>query len=149
MTSFSSSRRPGADGDAYMRVSDADRHQVAEELSRHFADGRLDHAELDERMARTMAAKTRADLAGLLADLPPAPPSLPPPVMAPAAGRGRRRFPVLAIFLILLLLSGPLAVHEVFRHLAWPVLWLVAILVIVRGRPFRRGRGGLGLSRRL
>ncbi|MGH9068105.1 MAG: DUF1707 SHOCT-like domain-containing protein, partial [Acidimicrobiales bacterium] len=74
MTSFFPPRQ-GSERDARMRVSDAERNQVAEELSRHFGDGRLDQAELDERMARTMGAKTRADLSGLLDDLPPVPPS--------------------------------------------------------------------------
>jgi hypothetical protein len=53
-----------------MRVSDADRADVADRLSRHYSDGRLDQAEFDERLDLAMRAKTRADLIGLLADLP-------------------------------------------------------------------------------
>ncbi len=53
-----------------MRVSDAERSAVGEELSRHFADGRLDQAEFDERLNLAVKAKTRGDLAGLLVDLP-------------------------------------------------------------------------------
>ncbi|MDA8038817.1 MAG: DUF1707 domain-containing protein [Actinomycetota bacterium] len=53
-----------------MRVSDAERAEVADELSKHFGEGRLDEAELNERLSRAMSAKTRADLAGLLDDLP-------------------------------------------------------------------------------
>jgi hypothetical protein len=33
-----------------MRVSDAERAEVAGELSKHFGEGRLDEAELDERL---------------------------------------------------------------------------------------------------
>ena len=53
-----------------MRASDADRERVAEELRRHHLDGRLDTEELQERLGRCYAARTGADLAELLADLP-------------------------------------------------------------------------------
>jgi hypothetical protein len=53
-----------------MRVSDAERAEVAELLGRHYSDGRLDKQELDERVARAMSAKTRGDLNGLFDDLP-------------------------------------------------------------------------------
>src|ERR1700753_1525902 len=49
--------------DQHIRVSDADRNAVAEVLTKHYADGRLDQAEFDERISRTMAGKTRRDLA--------------------------------------------------------------------------------------
>src|SRR6202034_2618531 len=55
---------------AVIRASDADRNAVAEQLGVHYADGRLDQAEFDERISRTMAAKTRGDLSGLFDDLP-------------------------------------------------------------------------------
>jgi hypothetical protein len=53
-----------------MRVSDADRAAVADRLSRHFGEGRLDKAEFDQRLDRALQAKTRADLIALLSDLP-------------------------------------------------------------------------------
>jgi hypothetical protein len=56
--------------DLNMRVSDAERQAVADRLAAHYADGRLDQAEFDERSARAISAKTRADLEGLLDDLP-------------------------------------------------------------------------------
>ena len=56
--------------DATMRVSDAERAEVADQLAQHYGDGRLDQAELDERLSRAMSAKTRADLAGITDDLP-------------------------------------------------------------------------------
>jgi hypothetical protein len=64
-----SGARPRA-SDATMRVSDAERAEVADELAQHYGDGRLDQAELDERLSRAMSAKTRADLAGITDDLP-------------------------------------------------------------------------------
>src|SRR5215467_13516985 len=54
-----------------LRASDAERDAVASELGQHFQDGRLDHAELDERLGAAMAAKTQRDLEALLEDLPP------------------------------------------------------------------------------
>lgn len=53
-----------------LRVSDAERTEVADRLATHFADGRLDQTEYDERLSRAMSAKTRADFAGLFEDLP-------------------------------------------------------------------------------
>jgi hypothetical protein len=53
-----------------MRISDAEREAAAAELREHFASGRLDQEELNERLDRVFAAKTRGDLNGLFADLP-------------------------------------------------------------------------------
>jgi hypothetical protein len=53
-----------------MRVSDAERADVADRLSKHYSDGRLDQAEFNERLDRAMQAKTRGDLSGLFSDLP-------------------------------------------------------------------------------
>ena len=53
-----------------MRVSDAEREAAAAELREHFASGRLNQDELDERLAAVFAAKTRGDLNALFTDLP-------------------------------------------------------------------------------
>jgi hypothetical protein len=53
-----------------VRASDAERDQAAGVLRAAFADGRLTHAELDERLAAAYTAKTRADLCELTGDLP-------------------------------------------------------------------------------
>ncbi|HEY3883141.1 MAG TPA: DUF1707 domain-containing protein [Trebonia sp.] len=53
-----------------MRVSDAERDVAAAELREHFASGRLNQDELDERLTATFAAKTRGDLDALFTDLP-------------------------------------------------------------------------------
>jgi GntR family transcriptional regulator len=55
--------------DQHLRVSDAEREAVTGRLAEHFAAGRLDQAEFDDRAGRAMSAKTRADLRGLFADL--------------------------------------------------------------------------------
>lgn len=53
-----------------LRISDDERHQVAEVLRQAAGEGRLDLAELDERLEATYAAKTYADLVPLTSDLP-------------------------------------------------------------------------------
>ena len=53
-----------------MRVSDAEREAAAAELREHFASGRLNQDELDQRLTAAFAAKTRADLNALFTDLP-------------------------------------------------------------------------------
>ncbi|HEV7875338.1 MAG TPA: DUF1707 domain-containing protein [Nocardioides sp.] len=55
---------------ARMRISDADRHEVAEILRQAAGEGRIDMTELDERLEATYAAKTYADLVPVTADLP-------------------------------------------------------------------------------
>lgn len=83
-----------------LRISDAERHQVAEHLRRAAGEGRLDLGELDERLEATYAAKTYADLVPLLADLPghgglpvlppaaPRPPAHPDPAYPAASQPG-------------------------------------------------------------
>ena len=56
--------------DQHIRVSDAERTEMADRLAAHFAEGRLDQAEFDERIAQAMNAKTRGDLSVLFDDLP-------------------------------------------------------------------------------
>jgi hypothetical protein len=53
-----------------MRAGDVDREAVAERLRSALSEGRLDLPEYDERVQRAYAAKTYADLDGLLDDLP-------------------------------------------------------------------------------
>ncbi len=53
-----------------MRISDSDRHQVAEILRQAAGEGRIDIEELDERLEATYAARTYADLVPITLDLP-------------------------------------------------------------------------------
>ena len=62
--------RPALHPDPNIRVSHAERTEVADRLSKHYGDGRLDEEEFNERLDRAMKAKTRADLDGLFDDLP-------------------------------------------------------------------------------
>ncbi len=56
-----------------MRLSDADRERLFDLLSEHAAEGRLDVAELERRVAAIAAAQTSEDAAAVIADLPPLP----------------------------------------------------------------------------
>jgi hypothetical protein len=53
-----------------LRISDADRHKVAEVLREAAGEGRLDFDELDERLEATYSARTYADLVPITLDLP-------------------------------------------------------------------------------
>jgi hypothetical protein len=123
----------GMPSDEHLRVSDADRQAVTDRLSQHFADGRLDQAEFDDRVERAMSAKTRGDLTGLFTDLPEAGA---PAVTGPPR---RRHHPVLLLALFVVLASAA-------GHLLWwtvvPVFWLafVVVGVLLLGRTAGRGR---------
>ena len=106
--------------DQHLRVSDAERQAVTDRLSEHFADGRLDQAEFDERVGRAMNAKTRADLSDLFSDLPE--------TGAPAVTDHPRRrgHPVLLLVLLVIVAS---AVGHLLWWTAGPVLWLAFVVV--------------------
>jgi hypothetical protein len=71
-------------GTGQVRVGDAERERVAEQLAGAHAEGRLTLAEYDERVRAAHGAVVAADLAPLTADLPA-------PARAPrAAGADRR-----------------------------------------------------------
>jgi hypothetical protein len=53
-----------------LRISDDDRHRVAEVLREAAGEGRLDLDELDQRLEATYAARTYADLVPITEDLP-------------------------------------------------------------------------------
>jgi hypothetical protein len=55
-----------------IRASDGERDQVVTLLQRHFTDGRLTQAELEERAGAALTAQTRDQLGALTADLPAA-----------------------------------------------------------------------------
>ncbi|MCL2586143.1 MAG: DUF1707 domain-containing protein [Streptosporangiales bacterium] len=125
-----------------LRVSDAERSEVAELLGRHYSDGRLDKTELDERVSRAMSAKTRGDLNGLFDDLPD--------LGSAGAGeepddrdgdrpgglatgpyrvgrRGGRAHPILVVAaaIVALSIAGHIIAHVLFAP------WLVAIIALV------------------
>lgn len=56
---------------APLRIGEAERAAACDALAEHYAAGRLDPAELEDRLARAVAARTQADLRVLFVDLGP------------------------------------------------------------------------------
>ena len=125
MTARSSrwARGPASPADPNMRISDADRAEVADRLSKHYSDGRLDQAEFNERLDRAMQAKTQSDLAGLFADLPPTvePDPAAKAVRQPDRRPGTRRPLHRTLGLILVVVVAVIVAHA----LTWPFFSLM------------------------
>jgi hypothetical protein len=71
-----------------LRASDAERDITVDILCAAVGDGRLSLAELDQRAGAALSARTRAELAALVADLSGA--RLAPPIRSPARAGGAR-----------------------------------------------------------
>ena len=121
----------GATPTTNLRVSDAERNEVADKLSRHFADGRLDQAEFKERLDAAMSAKTQGDLAGLFDDLPPLATEPPPP------SRRRRLVPFLVMLAILLVAAGSTISFWHVMQVPWLLIAVVAFFVWHRAGRWR------------
>jgi hypothetical protein len=135
------------ENDLELRVSDAERDRAAAALGRHFQAGRLDQAELDERMSAALGARTRGDLASLMADLPrdadDAGPAAEPARGPRGSGRGFPVLPLLPLGIAALFIFGGLAAAGV-RHghagwTPWPLLWLWFVIPVAIAR-LRRAR---------
>jgi hypothetical protein len=120
------SRRPLRDTDARLRISHAERNEIADTLSKHYAEGRLDSNEFEERVGRVMNAKTRGDVAGVLDDLPG--------LGSPAPTPPRRRRPPGQWVLVLLLVLFAASLLAVPPHVPWLLVGIVALLVWHRFR---------------
>jgi len=114
--------------DQHMRVSDAERQEVADRLAEHFASGRLDQAEFDDRVGRAMGAKTRADLGGLFADLPE---TGAPVVPEHPRSRRRGRHPILLLAVVIaLIVVGTHVLSWMFVPWLWIAFLAVAVLFL-------------------
>lgn len=128
-----SSHRRGSDPS--LRVGDAERNEVIEALSQHYSAGRLDQAELDERLGRASSAKTGADLTGILTDLPPlvsSPPAAPP--------RPLRTAMWVAVALVLIVLAVPWRLGPWGWWFPHPPLFLVGLVFLAVWMRSRRRR---------
>jgi hypothetical protein len=111
------------------RIGDAEREAANARLGDHFAAGRLDHEEYDERLDAIWSARTRADLDQVFWDLP----ALAAPRPAPPAVRPRSRdwrIPAWMLVVGALLLVAALDVP-------WWV-WLIGLVIFLK-RPWARG----------
>jgi Flp pilus assembly protein TadB len=129
-----------------MRVSDAERAEVADRLSKHYGDGRLDQGEFDKRLHQAMSAVTQADLHGLFADLPDADlpdaepasqqsadarsPGTARPAAAPTAARRRPRRQLHRLLPLLVLVVIAAVVGHAMSQLFFPWL-LIGVAAVV------------------
>ena len=130
----------GRDGhEADVRVSDRERERVVDLLSAHAAEGRLTLEELDTRIDRAYAARTRAELTALMTDLPAGDPS---PEAAPRRA-ARRSSPALsspvAAFVVVNLVLVVVWALSGAGHF-WPA-WSILGWGLALARPGGCGRG--------
>jgi hypothetical protein len=127
MDDSESSRRQDVSG---LRIGNAEREQAVTVLGEHFASGRLDVDEFDERVARAYRAKTEQDLRPLFADLP-----APHPVQSavqravsparPTALPTRHSIvPALILMLLIVTTVGWAAREQVPPLFVFPLIWL-------------------------
>lgn len=127
--------------DRQLRASDADRDAVLAQLQEHTATGRLTPAELELRAEQALGARTGAELAALVRDLPAA---SPPDagrvrnwfvsIMGSSARRGRIRLGRRATAISVLAsqdidlchadLAGPAIVLRAFVFIGWPDIYV-------------------------
>ena len=130
-------RRRSGPANPELRVSDAERAEVADKLSKHYGEGRLDQAEFNERMERAMGAKTRGDFAGLFSDLP----DMTEPGAAPAApaNRPKSRSPMYRLVLLILIIVAAALLGQALLHSFFPWLLLAVVAFLwLRNGPGRR-----------
>jgi hypothetical protein len=129
--------------DGQLRVGDAERYQAAMALGDHFATGRLDQQEFDDRVQAAYAARTRADLQRLFADLPEQAPFR--ATTTPAAAPAQPRPPRVPVFIpVLPLLLVALIVLSFVTRLPLFPLFFVWLWFGPRRRPWRGPRGYAG-----
>ena len=117
-------RRDAPPHDAYLRASDDERNAVADKLSRHYAEGRLDEAEFKNRLDTAMSATTRGDLNGLFHDLPGLPSEPPPP-----PPRSRRILPWLVLLAFVAIAAGTTLPFYPFFHVPWVLIAIIGFVL--------------------
>ncbi len=136
-----SGRRMNPAPDNNVRASDAERNEVADKLSRHFAEGRLDSAEFKERLDKAMGATTRGDLQGLFDDLPRLEDE-----QAPPPSRRRRLVPLLILVALIAVAAGSTLSYP-FVHVPWVLVGFIGLFVWHRsGRFHHHHHGGRSSS---
>ena len=121
-----------------LRASDADREATAERLRTAALEGRLDAAELDERMSAAYAARWCYELSQLTADVTP-PPAAPTPTAVDRPTFVRSSPP-----------TNGLAIASLVVGCLW-IWWIGSLLAVVFGHVAlnqiaRRGQSGRGLA---
>jgi len=133
-------------GDGSIRAGNADRERVVAQLNAAFSEGRLDVAELDERVAAAYAAKTLGELVPLTADLPagqqagrsaaPAPRAYRVPAPAGAPSPAVRWAPVtgaLGLFLVNVVIWGAISLGTGELIYFWPIWTAIPLALALVG----------------
>jgi hypothetical protein len=119
-----------------MRISDAERTEAADLLSKHYGDGRLDEAEFNQRLDQAMRAKTYADLSGLFDDLPRTETEAAEAPRVPAP-RHRHRHPAGLLLMVALVIAAAVVAGHALAWFATAWIWLAllgAVLFIAESR---------------
>jgi Domain of unknown function (DUF1707) len=139
--------------DQHIRVSDAERTEVADRLAAHFGEGRLNQAEFDERVAQAMNATTRGDLRGLFDDLPEPEPEGTPgtPVRgqhSPAHPLRPYANPFVLVLLVVVIAAAGTAGEAVFGHVpglkTWLTVGVITAIVVYAAGVLSRSRAARG-----
>jgi hypothetical protein len=120
-----------------LRISDAERADVADLLSKHYGDGRLDQAEFNQRLDQAMKAKTYADLDGILADLPRTDAEASEAPKATVRRRHEHRHLRAVVLAVLLVIATVIAAHALAGALTiW--VWLLLLGGILYATQIRK-----------
>jgi hypothetical protein len=136
---------PAAAGRDQLRAGHTDRDEVIEVLKGAFVDGQLTKDEFGARADRALAARTRADLTALIADLPPLPawpgpdpagPARPPaPVRRWPLARATAKSALCLVLAFASMWTGAMIDEESpgpHLHDTWPkLLYLLGLALIV------------------
>jgi len=131
-TRTSSFRRRLNYGSPDLRVSDAERSEVADRLAEHYGEGRLDQSEFNERVEQAMHAKTRSDLAGLFDDLPDG--EAPEVTTRPRRRRSYRPVLIAGLIIAIIATAPNLFWWPHLTHLAIVAGLVLVVLYLLRGR---------------
>ena len=105
-----------------LRASDAERDRTVEALRAHSGAGRLDSDELEDRIGKALAARTRADLAALVEDLPePRRAAAPPRQRHERRRHGKDPFAFVPIALLLIAIWAVTGAGYFWPM--WPLMW--------------------------
>lgn len=138
------------------RASDAERDEVVRLLGRHMADGRIDIAEYDQRVARVYRTPTREALTLVLSDLPEPPASAVESTGSGKGSRGWARVPVwqrieagawLSVSVLVLLIWAAISIGVGEFTYFWPFWVIVPWGVVLAFRAATGIEAGLGRQR--